>query len=84
MEALRSAEALQVHWDAAHGHSTSGAGAAAAAGDEPVKQAKPVALTDDGSSAGPYVPQLPANGCDNELLEYKSLVKKMSETINVS
>ena len=81
MEALRSAEALQVHWDAAHSNS----GAAAA---EPVQV--PAAINQSPSSVDPsladgvYAPQLPAEGCDDELMEYKTLVSKMTETINVS
>lgn len=101
MEALRSAEALKVHWDAAH----SSAGAAAAAG--PVQPAKTIVTPVGGSGAstpqmarqdggkgeekggevgpsgGTFVPQLPPEGSADELNEYKLMVTKMTEMINV-
>lgn len=84
MEALRSAEALQVHWDAAH--SNSGASAASAT-VEPATNSKQAsvnsAVVSDGEASGVYEPQLPAEGSENELTEYKTLVNKMTETINV-
>ena len=102
MEALRSAEALQVHWDAAH--SSSGAGAAAV----PVQLVRPgggsgsstpqMTRADIGEGGGAgggddggggvngslYSPQLPEEGTEGELEEYRSLVKKMTQVINVS
>jgi hypothetical protein len=83
MEGLRSAEALQVHWEAAHSdNSSSGAGHVdGASATPPIPKGGVVRKT---TPLEKYIPELPREGEPSELENYRNLAQEMIVLINVS
>lgn len=99
MEALRSAEALQVHWEAAHSKPEGGGARANVDGASATPPAKryinniisfakcdfPVRdlIAKKPVSIDQYIPTLPSEGAEDELDQYRTLAQEMIVLINV-